>query len=99
MGKNGFIDSKSKRIRGTGLNIEPVEKFLIKHKGFGGKPIGLALKQEYGKKISMMEFIHKAEWGKDKVFESGSLGLASNLMKVNRRINQQIKKEAHKHLQ
>lgn len=99
MSECNWLDSKSKRgCQPRGLNVEPIEKFLI-NKGGYAKPIGLAIKKEYGKRISTREWIKKGqiELNHEPALDE-AFGMIGNLRRINRDINQQIKKEANKHL-
>ena len=90
-----MLDTKNKQgCRPRGMDISGVERFLIKKGGYA-KPIGVALKKEYGKRISLKEYITKGSMnsGGKASFEFDSLGLARNLA----RINQEIMRDIAKH--
>lgn len=92
-----WLDTKNKKgCKPRGMNIEPVEKFLIEKGGYA-KPIGLALQKEYGKRISTGEYWQKAK-EKGGSIEFLSMGLGKQLRRVNHRITEQIKEETRKHL-
>ena len=95
----GWIDKPAKKLkrfpRSKGINIEPFEKLL--EKGTYSKPLGLALEKEYGKRITPKEYIRKAETKAG--IDIASMGLAQQIIRLNHRINQQIKDETEKHLQ
>ena len=91
-----WLDTKSKTCKPRGMNIEPIENFLIKKGGYA-KPIGVALKKEYGKRISTMEYWHKTQEKKGDI-EFLTLGVGKQLRRVNQDITHQIKNETEKHL-
>ena len=89
-----WLDTKNKKgCKPRGLNIEGVEKFLIKKGGYA-KPIGRAIKEEYGKTLTQKEWLTKGsrKIDGDMAFDVTSLGLAENLMKVNNEIKEDIAK-------
>lgn len=84
--------------RTQSVSIEGVEHFLLRHKST--KPIGKALKEEFGKRISEREYWDKSLIRLDgkKAFAWDSMGLQGILTRINHRINLDIKREAGKHL-
>lgn len=97
MTTDGWIDTPAKKRfpQPRGVNIEPIEKFLIEKGGYA-KPVGLALQKEYGKRISSKEYFRKAQARGG--IDATSLGLATQVQRINRRITEQIKEETRKHL-
>jgi hypothetical protein len=100
---NGYIDLPERRLtrkkfpKPRGINLEPTEHLLEKDRFF--RPIGLALEKEYGKRISEMEFIRKAQTATPAhAIDITSLGVAEQAWRINKRINKQIKEETKKHL-
>jgi len=89
---------KIKKQRTPSISIEGVEHFLLGHKVT--KPIGRALKEEFGKRISEREYWDKSLIRLDgrKAFALDSMGLQGILTRINHRINLDIKRETSKHL-
>jgi hypothetical protein len=78
----GFLYSKRKTFRRKGVDISGVTKFLKGNKYL--RPIGDALSKEYGKRISLKEYIRK---GSDKgKFEYTGFGMMMAVRRLNKRV-------------
>ena len=92
-----WLDTKNKSgtCKPRGFNIEPAEKFLISKGGYA-KPIGEAIKKEYGKRLSSGEWTRQhgqPATAMDIVWQAGL-----ELGRINKRISKQAKQEVSKHL-
>jgi hypothetical protein len=91
MTTNGWIDRPLKRLkrfpRSSGINLVPIEHALKGDRFL--RPIGQALKKEYGKRLTPAEYWRKSmtKYGMD----STSLGLSTILIRVNKRLKEQIR--------
>jgi hypothetical protein len=98
MGRNGWLDSKSKTFRTKGLDISGIEKALKKDRFL--RPIGLATEKEFGKTITQKEYMRKGRTTKGSGFatfgavgfDALSFGVVPALRRINRRVQQRIKK-------
>jgi len=88
--------TKKRMPRARGINLVPMEKLF--KKDFFFRPMGLAIQKEFGKRLSVREYMQKAEivqfgsFGKPyrkKAFPFESMGLQGILMKLNRQLVKQ----------
>jgi len=106
MEKGGWLNlplyrlTKKRMPRARGLNLEPFEKALKKDYFF--RSVGKAIQDEYGKRLTFMEYINKSKvpigFRKKKrmAIQFESLGMQGILRRVNIQLRKQIKKKREK---